>query len=215
MKRTVASTYRPLARSTLPSPALAQTRRLTTSTAVTQTESTMFSTPLGRFYLGTACATATAWGALVFAHQWDEGGRRGDSTPTRLRNASTALATKSFIVVGLGAVWPLAPFLLGACGRHLDMERRCREIKQRRIDENHRLAVEYEKWEEARKRQEKEEQQRHEEQRRQEKKACDEERRKVSGRQVAALTDVDTQITARNAETVADRPPCPWCLQVH
>nr|UDO47362.1 hypothetical protein [Pandoravirus massiliensis] len=176
----------------------------------------MFSTLLGRFYFGTACATATAWGALVFAHQWDEGGRRGDPTPTRLRNASTALATKSFIVVGLGAIWPLAPVLLNACGQHLAMERECREIKQHRIDMNRRLVVEYERREEARKHREKEEQQRRQERERQEAAAREQERRDAAAkRQTTALANVDIQITTSNVETTPKRPPCPRCLRTH
>nr|UDO47369.1 hypothetical protein [Pandoravirus massiliensis] len=214
MRKSITSTYRPLTRSVLSRPVPARAQRLATS-AAPQTEPTMFSTPLRRFYFGTACATTAAWGALVFAYQWDEGGRRGDPTPTRLRNASTVLATKSLVVVGLGAVWPLAPFFLNACGQQLDMERRCREVKQRRIDEDRRLVAENKVREEARKHREKEEQQRREEQKRQEEKAREQERRKAAEQQATALGNVDILIAAGSAEATADRPLCRWCSRTH
>ncbi|AVK75067.1 hypothetical protein pqer_cds_645 [Pandoravirus quercus] len=228
MRKSLSTAYRPLTRSVLTRPGLPLARRLATSPA-TSTEPTMLSTHWGRFYLSMGCATTAVWGALVFANEWDEGGRRRDSTATRLMNASAALATKSFVVVGLGAVWPLAPLLLIACYEHLAMEERCRKIakesrrRERRAYEEkvarerrEREAREYrEKEARERERRRQEQEMREQAQKSLEKKACNggEKRRDV------AVTYIRIPIETKEGDIVAatgpERALCRWCLQAH
>lgn len=231
MRKSLSTAYRPLTRSVLSRPALPLARRLATS-AATSTEPTILSTHWGRFYLSMGCATTAAWGALVFANEWDEGGRRRDSTAVRIRNASAALATKSFVVVGLGAIWPLAPLFLNACYEHLAMEEECREIRRQRKEDRRRerrahaekMARERrvrEEREQERKRLAKEECERREkearkqDQKSQGKKALD----KGEKQHDAAVTYIRIPIEAKEggiyAVTETERALCRWCLQAH
>ncbi|QBZ81243.1 hypothetical protein pclt_cds_654 [Pandoravirus celtis] len=225
MRKSLSTACRPLTRSVLTRPGLPLARRLATS-AATSTEPTMLSTHWGRFYLSMGCATTAVWGALVFANEWDEGGRRRDSTATRLMNASAALATKSFVVVGLGAIWPLAPLFLNACYEHLAMEEECREIRrQRKEDRRRERRAHAEKM--ARERREREERERRKEQERREQSARERERRRQEqemrdsdAKRQAMLATVDfILVEPKESDMVAATEPgralCRWCLQAH
>ncbi|AGO82813.1 hypothetical protein pdul_cds_666 [Pandoravirus dulcis] len=213
MKRSLAAAHCPLVRSLPPRLDITPTRRLATS-AATSTETTVLSTSWGRTYLTIGCATTVAWGALVFANEWDEGGRRGDSTDARLCSASSVLATKSLVVVGLGAIWPLAPVLLVAWDQHLSVEERHREAERRIEDDRRReRQLRHERMERERRQKERERQEQRE--REQRARDCEARQRAVAMSTVLIPAETKEGGMAGTATEPQQAPLCRWCLQAH
>jgi hypothetical protein len=193
------------------------TRRLTVP-ITHPIESMPLSSTFGRFYLAMGYATSVAWASLVFAHKWDEQSREGNKTAACLCSASASLATKSFVIVGLGATWPLAPVILDVCAQRLRAVESYASIKRENDDRHLRFRSAMERYERQKSAMERYERQREERYEQQNKERHEKQRQEKKERDQEAQNKMVLDTLAKDTKRIPEAGharPCPWCLEAH